>query len=155
MKRIETVFLRACGYCALILLLFYAFGAISEYADPYIDFGTFSVILLFGFIISIAGFILTLERLKMPIRILIHYVALFIAFYVIFIISGNLGAGGASVIFSAVIIFTFLYAILFILVYFIGKGLKKADSVINKKNARRSEEKNRKSNYKSIYKNED
>lgn len=155
MKRIETIFLRACGYCILILSLFYAFGAINEYGKPYIDFKTFSTILIFGIIISVGGFILTLEKLKMPLRILIHYVALFVAFYVVFIVSGNLGAGGSSAIFSAVIIFTFLYIVIFASVYFIRKGIKKADSIANKKAPQSKAGYNKKTKYKSLYKTED
>lgn len=155
MKRIETIFLRACGYCVLILSLFYAFGAINEYSKPYIDFKTFLVILLFGVIVSVGGFILTLEKLKMPLRILIHYITLFVAFYAIFIVSGNLGAGGSSAIFSAVIIFTFLYIVIFTMVYFIRKGVKKADSIANKKLPKKNESEKTKPKYKSLYKTED
>lgn len=155
MKRIETIFLRACGYCILILSLFYAFGAINEYGKPYIDFKTFLTILLFGLIVSLGGFILTLEKLKMPLRILIHYVALFVSFYVVFIVSGNLGGGGSSSIFSAVIIFTFLYVVIFAAVYFIRKGIKKADSVANKKAPQKKASDNTKPKYKSLYKTED
>lgn len=155
MKRIETIFLRASGYCVLILALFYAFGAINQYAIPYIDFRTFLTILLFGLIVSVAGFILTLEKLKMPLRILIHYIALFVAFYVIFIISGNLNTGGASVVFSAIVIFTFLYAVIFTSVYFIRKGIKKADSAIDKKSSKALESKTPKAKYKSLYRDDD
>ena len=155
MKRIETIILRACGYCVLILSLFYAFGAINEYRKPYIDFKTFLVILLFGMIVSLGGFILTLERLKMPLRILIHYIALFTAFYVVFVVSGNLGAGGGSVIFSAVVIFTFLYSVIFASVYFIRKAIRKADSIANKKAPQKKTNENAKPKYKSLYKTED
>jgi len=155
MKRIENILLKACGYTVFFLLLFYVFGAVSKYTDQYIDIKTFLIILLFGFIISVAGFILTIEKIKIPLRILIHYVALFIAFYAVFIISGNLKTGGASVVFSAIVIFTFLYAIVFAAVFFVRKAVKKADAAINKKIAKNAQTDLPKAKYKSLYKNED
>ena len=154
MKTLENLILKACGYTASILFLFYLAGTIADFTNPSIDFKTFLFISLFGALISVASFILKIEKIHYFLRLLIHYAVLFCAFTVIFIISGNISGNGAAAIFSALIIFTFFYAIIFSAIFFISKAVKKVDSKIDKRFASLTK-KPKKSEYKNLYKKED
>ena len=127
MKRLEKLLLSGCGYTVLILSLFYLFALFDSYTQAYINFPTFLLIFLFGILVSLAGMILKIDRIKMPLRLLIHYATLLITFCVVFIFTGNLSAGGGSIVFSAIVIFTFLYVILALIVYLVLKFIRKAD----------------------------
>ena len=85
----------------------------------------------------------------------LKFPALFLAFYFVFVMAGNLNAGGASVVFSAVVIFTFLYAVIFTAVFFIKKAVKKADESVDKKYASVKKATNEKPKYSSLYKTDD
>lgn len=154
MKTLENLLLKACGYTVTILFLFYLSGALSTLTDPYIDFKTFSVILLFGALISLSELIFRIEKISAILKVLIHYSVLFCAFTVIFISSGNIAKRGPAAIFSALIIFTFFYAIIFTSGYFLRKYVRKADAKIDKKALAKLEAAKNK-NYKKLYKNED
>lgn len=133
MKKIKNLLLGACGYTVLILALFYIFAAISKFTDARIGFSMFTIIFGFGCLISLAGMILGIEKIKKPFRILIHYSILLVSFSVIFIVSGNIASSGAAAIFSAVVIFTFFYALIFALTYLAIHAVSSADKHIDKK----------------------
>ena len=155
MKIIENLLLKTCGYAVIILTSFYLFATLSEYADAYIGFPTFLVILAFGLLISAAGMIFKIEKIHMALRVLIHYASLLAAFCVIFISLGNLSAGSAGAVFSAVIIFTLFYGAIFAVVYFLRLLIKKSDSSLNQKISKKSTEPSAKKEYKPLYKSED
>ena len=154
MKKIENLVLSACAFTVMILFLFYLFAVIGQFTEPTITFPTFLLIFGFSAIIAVTSMILRVERLKMFTRIAIHYASLLIAFTVVFLTSGNLASGGTPIVFSAVVVFTFLYGIIFTATYFICKGLRSADRKISnrqQKNATAS----KKSEYKSLYSSKD
>ncbi len=126
MKKIEEHLLKCTGYTIIILFLFYLFAAMGDFTYAAITFPTFVTIFAFGAVISVAEIILKLESLKKWLRVLIHYAALLLAFIVVFVITGNLKDGGTGLIFSALIIFSFFYALIFAIVYFIRKAISKA-----------------------------
>lgn len=128
MKKFEEHLLKCTGYTVIILLLFYLFAATGDFTHAAITFPTFVTIFAFGAVISVAEIILKLESLKKWLRVLIHYAALLLAFIVVFVITGNLRDGGTGLIFSALIIFTFFYALIFAIVYFVRKAIGKAES---------------------------
>ena len=150
MKTIENIILKACGYTLTILFLFYLAGTIADFTNPYIDFKTFLFISLFGILISLAGLLLKIEKIHVSLRVLIHYVVLFVAFTVIFIISGNISKNGSAAIFSSLIIFTFFYALIFTASLFVQKFIKKADDSLDKKYASRRKVQ-KKNEYKTLY----
>ena len=153
MKFIENLVMKACAYTVLILSLFYLFGTLSNFSAAYINFPTFLIVFAFGIVIAIAGLLLNLKKLKKWLRILLHYTLLLMTFCVVFIIRGNLSAGGSSTIFSAIIIFTALYFAIFGIVYLIKRTVKSADKTLDK--YRKADVKTEKTAYKSLYKNED
>jgi prepilin signal peptidase PulO-like enzyme (type II secretory pathway) len=126
---------------------------IGHLTHPAIKFGTFLIILLFGFVISIANTIFEIKKLHYALKLLIHYTALLLAFIFVFIIAGNIKISGAASVFSAIIIFTFLYGVIYALSY----GLKAAmNSPSKSKNGRKKQTGvGKKAPYKPLYKNDD
>lgn len=152
MKKIENLLLKACGYTLLTTLLFYIAALLGEFTKPAIDFPTFALIFVFGIIISAASMILYVKTMHTALKILIHYVILFIAFFVIFLLAGKLTLGGPSVVFAAIVIFTFLYALIFAAVYFIRRAVIGADKALD---ARVSKKNSAKKPYTPLYKTKD
>lgn len=151
MKKLENILLKASGFTILILMLFYMFALSGNLTPATIAFPTFLLIFFFGVIISVATMILGLKQIKLPIRLLIHYTALLVAFCSIFIASGNIQADSAAKIFSAVVIFTVLYALFFAIVYFIKRTVNLIDKKIDEKQNKGAKSAAKKSGYKSIY----
>ena len=137
----------------MILITFYLFALATGFTTPMIDFTKFAVILLFGLLISCVNLVLSYEKLRLPIRIAAHYAILLVAFSVIFIVGGNLGGGNMGAIAAAVIVFTFLYAVIFPISYVLVKGVREADKRVGDRLSKSGTKKeNKKPEYKSLYK---
>ena len=138
MKKIESLFFVGCAYAVAIVALFFGFAAITGFSDVRIGAGKFFIILLFGQIIGIAGYILKNAAWHAFIRYPLHYLTLFLAFCIIFIVNGNVKAGGGRAIFSAAFIFTFFYALTFLIIFAVKKSMasidKKAPKTASKNN---------------------
>ena len=148
MKKIESILLRGCGLTILILTLFYAFASYGKLANQGIGFDVFALILIFGQIISFTTEILSMPRPAFAVRLIIHYASLLVAFCAVFIATGNIKADTPANIFSAVIIFTFLYAFFFGIVCLIRKLVRSLDKRVD---GRKKSVKDEKKPYKSIY----
>ena len=123
MKKFESVVLAGCAYAVTIVALFFAFAAISNFTEARMGAGQFFIILLFGQIISVAGYILKNANWHIALRYTLHYLTLFLAFAVIFIFNGKINANGGAAIFSAAVIFTFLYVVTFLIILAVRKSL--------------------------------
>lgn len=141
MKKYESVFLSGCAYAVMIVALFFSFAAISNFTEARIGAGQFFIILLFGQIISIAGYILKNANWHVALRYALHYLTLFLAFTVIFIINGKIKANGGAAIFSAAIIFTFLYVITFLIIWAVKKSLSAVEKKIPQNDKNKNTEK--------------
>ena len=130
MKKIESFFLSACAYTVAIIAIFLLFTSATKFSAE-LTAGRFFIILLFGHIITAAGYILRNKAWHALIRYPLHYLILFLAFSVIFIVNGNIKSEGGSAIFSAAIIFTFFYALAFLIAF----AVKKSTSSIEKKSS--------------------
>ena len=150
MKRLEKTLLAGCGYTVLILTLFYAFAAISEFTSAAITIQRYLLITAFGFIIAFAELMYASLNLKNWLRGLIHYGVLLTAFIAIFIISGNIKSGRASAVFAAIIIFTMLYFAFWGVVHLAKKTVRAADKRLNERAPKDKSEKPKKG-YKPLY----
>ena len=150
MRRINKLFLTGCGYAILILTLFYAFAAVSNFVSRSIAPGQFALILAFGFIISLAEFMYGELKMKQALKCLIHYAVLLVAFYVIFVISGNISVQRPAAVFGAIVIFTALYFAVYAIVSLVRRAINRADDALDRKTAGKAKE-NKKSTYKSLY----
>lgn len=133
MKNAERFLLHCCAYTVLICALFLVFVNLSGFTDASLSIGRFFLMFLFSLLISIAEIILGIKSWHLVFRVLIHYTVLLAAFTVVFVISGNIKASGSGAIFSATIIFTFLYVVISLLVYFIKKSVSVIDKRIQNK----------------------
>ena len=155
MKKIENLLLHSTAYTVLILLIFYIFGAASDFTDAYISFPTFLTILGFGAIISVAGMIFSIKKIHLALRALIHYIVLLVAFCVIFITTGNISSGGQGAIFISVAIFTVFYFTIFAISLAVISAVRKADENIDKKIKAELKKEAKTAKYKSLYKSEE
>ena len=151
MRRINKLFLTGSGYAILILSLFYIFAAVSNFASQSIAPGQFALIVTFGFIISLAEFMYEELKVKKSLKCLIHYAVLLVAFYLIFVISGNISAQRPSAVFGAMVIYTALYFGLYAIVHFTRRAINKADDKLDARASRKNSESKKKSTYKSLY----
>lgn len=153
MRRINKVFLTACGYAILILSLFYAFAAISDFTSDAIAPQQFALILGFGFIISIAEFTYEELKLKKIYKCIIHYFVLLVAFCLIFIVSGNVSSQKPSAIFIAIVLYTVSYFTIYGIVRLVRMSINFADDKLDQRNAtdKKSKKDNNKGTYKSLY----
>ncbi len=153
MKKLENLLLKACGYTIITMTLFYIVALIGKLTAAALDFPTFALIFLFGTVISLSGLILEIQTMRAVFRILIHYFVLLTAFFFVFLFTGKLGNTSMPLIFSALIIFTFLYALIFTITYFIKRAVNSADSFLSKKIT--DGKKGKKKPYTPLYKNKD
>ncbi len=128
MKKIKNLFLNGCAYSVLITILFYCFALIFDFSDAKMGIWQFLLIFLFGLIISGADFILKYAPWHILIRYSLHYLTLFLAFSVIFIINGNIAENGGSAILSSAVIFTFFYLIILTLILVIRHSFESMEN---------------------------
>lgn len=151
MRRINKLFLTGCGYAILILTLFYAFAAVSQFVSQAIAPGQFALILLFGFVISLAEFMYEELKVKKVFKCLIHYAVLLVAFYLIFVISGNISVQRPAAVFGAVVIFTALYFTVYAIVHLVRRAINGADDSLDKRSEIKNSKTSKKNSYKSLY----
>lgn len=146
MKKLESILLSGCAYAVAIIALFFGFAAISKITEARIGVSQFFLILLFGQIISVAGYILKNASWHFLIRYALHYLTLFLAFCFIFIVNGNIKSSGGSAIFSAIIIFTFFYALVFFFIYILRKSFTAVEKKLPKQPSKNQTSQNKKNN---------
>ena len=142
MEKIKRIALNSCAFTVLIAVLFFAFAKISGLSEVKIDFLHFFVILLFGIVVAIANTLFEIPRLHIVWKFLIHYAILFVAFYIVFLNFANIDSNkGAAVIFTALIVFTFLYVVVAFIAWLFKKAFKIAakSSTVKESNAPKKE----------------
>lgn len=146
---INKLFLKACGYTVLILTLFYLFAAISQFTSQSIPPEKFALILLFGFVISVAELMYERINIKKVYRCLIHYAVLLLAFCLIFIFAGNISLQRPAAVFLSIVIFTVLYFFIYAIVYLVRRTINATDDSLESKV--KSSKTNNKGSYRSLY----
>ena len=149
MRKINRLFLTGCGYTVLILTLFYAFASISKFISPAIAPKQFLLILVFGFLISLAEFMYDILKLKTIYKCVLHYGVLLIAFCFIFIIAGNISAQRPAAVFVAIVLYTFMYFTILTIVHFSRKAINHADDKLESRS--KATPQTAKKGYKSLY----
>jgi hypothetical protein len=128
MKPIEKFIFHSAAYTVIIAITFYIFSLFGGLTNAEMTFLRFLLILAFGVIISGAEFIFTIERLPKILRYAIHFLALFVGFFVIFLSVRSEGGDlqfSAATIFAALIIFAALYALIALVCYLVSKLILK------------------------------
>ena len=142
MNNFERLIERACGFTVLMLLLIYLLGAFAGIEDNGIELGSFALILLFGFIIAIANLVIGYNKIAVWLRICLHYSVLLLAFCAVFIGSGRITNNTQGSYFAAVVIFTFLYALIALITFLSKKLVKRTDKAIAKRADKKTAEEN-------------
>jgi uncharacterized membrane protein len=141
MKKIEQLLLTSCGFTVLMASILYFLGALVGVENNGMPFGSFALTFVFGVMISLANLVLKYDKLTKWIRIAIHYSVLMLAFCILFVGSGKITNGTQGSFFAAVVVFTFLYALVFICTYFATKLMRRADRKIDKRIADKNKNK--------------
>ncbi len=139
-------FARGCVISVLVLFLFFAVMSIHAAStgrtEPGINFATLSVIIAFSLIVSYAHEIFSITSLPMPGRYAVNFIVVGLAFFFVFLRSKqfSLTAGGY---FVGIVVYSFVYAVISLTVYLVGRKKKPAVKAKAKKEE--------KSSYKSMF----
>lgn len=138
MKHIGDFFRNACAYTVVFLTFFYFVSLSDRVSNGAISFGRFGLVLAFGAIISAAGFLFKLKINKVY-TVIIHYSVILVSFILLFVTTKVLSSNSSST-FVAIIAFSILYVLLFVIIYFVkgffyGKYGKKRAVIEMKKKA--------------------
>ncbi len=107
-KRVIT---QTCVIFTLLVLLVFVIGSAVPAFGNAIDLKNILVILFFAFLFAAANLLLSLERIPVILRILLHFAATAIGFYVVFILIAA-KATAPSAVFVMLGFYTLLYALL-------------------------------------------
>ena len=146
MKRIQHLLLTACAYTVVLLAVLYVFAELTDVKSG-ISFARFALVFAFGVTIALASSLLNAQSISRHLGIVIHYSVLLLAFIVLFVVIGSISTGGK--IFAAIVIFTFFYALVFLLSSLINRAVSSADKRLDKKHPKKS--KPTPAPYRSIY----
>lgn len=121
---VRKILVSSCVVCTLISVFFYFVAAIvneveSLFDETAVTFRQFLLILLFSLLVALANRLLSVAKLHIAWRILIHYSTLLAAFLIVFVAAGKLKISGPSSVFLSIMIFTVLYAVCFVAGYFL------------------------------------
>lgn len=152
MNRLRKFISDACVCTVLISLLFLSVAKAAKLADPSLSFGHYWLILSFGVLVSAANYFIFSLKIKRPLRVLLHYLLLLFLFCIVFVTSGKIASGtSVPAVLSAALIFTCLYAVIFLIWFGISRLLAALERKIPEKK-RDGKKSKTKEPYKSIYK---
>lgn len=149
MKSLQKLLYHSAAYTVAISMIFFVFAAAVGISELSLTFKKYIVIFLFGLMCSAAEFLFSLKKVPRPIQYLIHYVALAISYFVIFLTvrnsDGKYEFSPASV-FAALIIFSCFYALIMGAIV-----ISKRQSSKSSKARKQKDEKGEKEKYKSRF----
>ena len=123
----RRVLLRTCIlYTVLSLVLFLVGSAIPQFGNM-IEVSGLLTIFAFALLLAVAGLILGVERFPISLRVALHYLASLATYLVIFVFIAQ-KASGATAIFSNLIFFTLIYALVMGIYLFAYYSLKKEET---------------------------
>ena len=146
MKTLKNILLSGCTYAVVIISLFFAFAAISDFTEAKLSAGRFFLMLFFGHVVACAGYILRTASWHAVIRYPLHYVTLFLAFYIIFILALSTEKRNGAAMLIAVVIYTFFYILIMILEFLLKKTFAFIEKSIGTPNNEENEPKSQKLN---------
>ena len=123
MGRLKNIIFRTGIYAVSLCLFLYVFALMIKYANATIDIGGFLVILALSLVLSASQEVFTITSIPLPLKALIHFAATLISFVVIYVTRTETTP---TKTFVAVILFTIIYAVVFLLTYFIKRSLNRA-----------------------------
>ena len=131
MKQIEKFFSHACMHTVFITIAFYIFSNAVNQKGLSMTFGRFFTIFAFSMVIASMEYIFSVTKINKAVQYTIHYVTLCIAFNVVFFTIRKASSDftfGASTVFAAIVLFTFGYAFVILMMRLLKKLLSKTNS---------------------------
>lgn len=122
MKAIFKIFSRGCVFAVLLALIVCLFG-LGAAVEPSIRITQFLLIVLIGEVISLAQEIFRIRALRPIWRLLIHFGALLVSFYLLFSATDKITTGTNGAVFIFITLFTLIYSIIFAVVALIKTRL--------------------------------
>ncbi len=111
LKTVKNILIRTCvSFTVLTLILFLIGSAVPTFGNA-IAVKTVLVLFAFSFLMACANLLLGIKRIAYPFRLLLHYLASLLTFYVLFVII-LMQAGDISAVLTDLLLFTFLYAVI-------------------------------------------
>lgn len=121
-KAIKNIFLNGCAFGTLISLAFCMFiKATHSLSMPAMTISQYLIILLFGFFIACANLLFAIKSIPKALVYMIHYLALLISFYVIFVLISKAKFPTVGQLFIGFVLFSLIYALAFFLVWLIRR----------------------------------
>ncbi len=118
-------------YFTVIILILYIGGSALDHGNTNMipRLSTVLIVLAFSFILNVANIILTVKRLHISLRIVIHYLLTAVSFFVLFVVSSDYEpSNGFTII--LVLAYTLIYALICAAVFAVRSARKRraADS---------------------------
>lgn len=124
MKQIEKFLSHTCIYTVFISIAFYIFSNAFNEKGLSMTFGRFLTIFAFSMIVGSMEYIFTFTRIPKFLQYALHYVTLAVAFTVVFFTIRKTSSDfvfTSSTIFASVVLFTFGYAFVFLIMFLMKK----------------------------------
>ena len=143
-KTVKNILVNACAFGTLISLLFCLFiKATDTLSKPAMSISQYLIILLFGLFIACSNLLFHLKSIPKPLVYLIHYLALLVSFYVIFILISQAKFPTSGQLFVGLVLFSLSYGVVLFFSWAIRRILfKRNPSFTQKENTE---------NYKPLY----
>ena len=143
-KTIKDIFLNACAFGTFISLAFCLFiKATDTLSKPAMAISQYLIILLFGLFIACANLLFSIKSIPKALVYLIHYLALLVSFYVIFVLISKAKFPTLGQLLIGFALFSLIYALVFFLVWLFRR-------LVFNKNQSPTEDKNTE-NYTPLY----
>ena len=152
MKKLKNILLLACTYTVILITVFFLFIAVDSGIKSAITFGSFLAIFLIGCLISLSNLILGINGLSYPIKIILHFSSLLASLFTLLFTTGFLTGKTPSSYIVLIFAYALIYAVVWIICYFIRKGKTSFSKRTKKVDAKSKEKKAEKSEYKPLYK---
>ncbi len=123
MSKLKGIISRACIYAVSLCLFLFLFALMIKYANATIDIGGFLVILALSLVLSASQEVFTIASISLPIKALSHFAATLVAFIVIYVTRTETTP---TKTFVAVILFSIIYAVAFLLTILIKRSINRA-----------------------------
>ena len=151
MKKIKSLLLNACAYTLLLLVAFFLFAAVGLGDAALLSFGSFVILLTIGAILSASGMIFSIPKLNYPVKVIIHFAVMLLAFLWTLSAMGHLAEKAPSAFVVIIFGFALIYAAVSVAAHFIKKLAFKIGTKLDKK-LEASKKTEKKAEYKPLYK---
>ena len=109
---IKKTLVRSCVYFTCIMVLYIAISAMINVTDDstiFINAGRTILFFVFALLLSLSNSLLSLDKMSMAIRVLLHYIITAFAFYACFMLIQSMRS---SEVLVGLVIYTVVYAVI-------------------------------------------